>query len=542
MAEEVSADNNLRDETGVAGADLSSQEFVAASSASPQQLSAAPLPCAKSGVELSSTASVSNCQGLMRLIKYMDPSSGSVRVSMDLADKKVGSAGSSGQHRIERDEKEDKVEEGGIGKESGTVNAKGYIGMIELTVEEVEEKEVEVEEAGEIVRRAPCAMPARRILSSRKRKSVSQGPVESAVSAIGIPAAGCEQNADLMKALYEQGWSYIEGIGLPDWYYLPPNSKGRSATDLKKNGTKGSDYFTSLDAVRESEFEGSSSPRDRRKTNPVTHGLVSSVGAIGRLAAGGTHCSSDGWTFHTLKDQGWGFLKGKGIIDFLYLPPKSVKPVRTFADLIANGVEGDDYFLSEEAVREFDERDKAAVPRSYYDQGNNQESSRSSSSSNALAANRKRKSYPEYVRGSSSSSSSSSSNIKGDKERKRATASSAKKQKKSSAPGKENKPNQPKQGKEAQGGTTAQSVPKDKRNGLASTCLHVCLSTVFPLSCGDIALQNILPSYLSPIPHTSKTPPSFLPLNHLPPLDQTRQQPQPGYPCLSNWPSRLAWQ
>jgi len=62
--------------------------------------------------------------------------------------------------------------------------------------------------------------------------------------------AGLMNWGDMWNRMSEQGWGWIDGDGLVDWYYVHPTFAGRSKSEIMKKGKEGNDYCLKESAMR----------------------------------------------------------------------------------------------------------------------------------------------------------------------------------------------------------------------------------------------------------------------------------------------------
>jgi len=62
-------------------------------------------------------------------------------------------------------------------------------------------------------------------------------------------ADGLTNWAGMWNSMQEQGWAWMPGEGLVDWYYVHPNFANRSKSEVLKEGKLGEDYFVNEDSM-----------------------------------------------------------------------------------------------------------------------------------------------------------------------------------------------------------------------------------------------------------------------------------------------------
>ena len=167
---------------------------------------------------------------------------------------------------------------------------------------------------------------------------------------------------DMWNNMEDQGWVWLPGSGLVDWYYVHPNFAHRSRPDVLKEGKEGEDYFVNDESLmryakQHLGFRGTSASdtlsfdaggaKDEEEAEPI--GRKSPKGIRATPVSNEFVNWTDMWT--NMKDQGWNWMTGGGLVDRYYVHPNFAR--RNKAEVLKKGKEGEDYFVSEEAVMRY---------------------------------------------------------------------------------------------------------------------------------------------------------------------------------------------
>jgi len=165
--------------------------------------------------------------------------------------------------------------------------------------------------------------------------------------------------------LKSKGWTWQNGSGLIDYYYLPPNG------DI--NGDENVDYFTSAQNVLDyfigkkestqpkARTKKSSNVEAKKKTTKSKKASEPDEESVYSYYAAASECSEDyqpgiirpneAWAdvWNTLRHVGgWSYKTGGGNISWYYIPPNGKAPTNN-----NNAIENQDYFADENKLKAY---------------------------------------------------------------------------------------------------------------------------------------------------------------------------------------------